>query len=153
MAAQSQSYRGPERNEPSYHYSPSTARHPGPDTRPLAESRASSALGIDPSLGSALQRHDSAPQAREGAVTGAPEPTTRAPTAMSSNSATTIPSISSLINSTQPSPGEQNGHRTGSHSPSNQHRPTQDIPLHKIGFPPNSDARALRDLDKATLRF
>jgi len=69
------------------------------------------------------------------------------------SNAQTIPSIHSLINGAQAASEEHNQARTTSRSPNgHSHRQTQDIPLHKLGFNPNSDARALRDLDKATFR-
>lgn len=66
-----------------------------------------------------------------------------------SSSATTIPSITSLINGAQAAIDEQN-RRSGSISPGSQALP--DITLHKSGFNHHSDVRALRDLDRATFR-
>ena len=70
----------------------------------------------------------------------------------SASSATTIPSISSLIHETSgngPPPL-----RASSHSPNNnQARHAQDIPMHKMGYDAARDVQALRHLDKATLRF
>ncbi|KAL1311050.1 hypothetical protein AAFC00_001264 [Neodothiora populina] len=67
------------------------------------------------------------------------------------SSATTIPSISALINETSgPAPPV----RSSSRSPNGpQQRHTQDIPPYKMGYDPARDVQALRHLDKATLRF
>ncbi|GAB7340975.1 hypothetical protein MBLNU457_7311t2 [Dothideomycetes sp. NU457] len=101
---------------------------------------------IDPKLSAAEEpRHDSVNPKHESRI-GA-----RKPSPPSTSNAQTIPSIHSLINDAQAASEERA--RGGSHSPNgpSAQRP-QDIPLHRIGFNPHNDARALRDLDKATFR-
>lgn len=109
---------------------------------------------IDPKLSSEnYSRHDSPqpPKQDAAATAGTQHGGNRTPP--NTSSATTIPSISSLINDAEAAAQEHSRARTGSNSPNNAQRQTRDIPLHKLGFNPHSDARALRDLDKATLRF
>lgn len=78
--------------------------------------------------------------------------TSHRPPPQTATSATTIPSISSLIHET--SAGAPPPHRGSSHSPNGSHlRHAQDIPIHKMGYDPARDVQALRHLDKATLRF
>jgi len=82
---------------------------------------------------------------------GAPPARGPSPATAPASTAQTIPSIHSLINDAQAASEERA--RSGSHSPNgpSTQRP-QDIPLHRIGFNPHNDQRALRDLDKATFR-
>lgn len=76
------------------------------------------------------------------------------PTLPHVSSATTIPSISSLIHETSMSNPPVPRMRTGSRSPNGTPlRHTQDIPVHKMGYDAARDVQALRHLDKATLRF
>jgi len=112
--------------------------------RPLCDSR------IDPSL-SAPPRH--APTDTGAQSNGDQQPSRRQPT--SSSSATTIPSISTLISETSGSaPPVHPALRTASPSSNNsQPRGVQDIPIHKIGYDSARDVQALRHLDKATLRY
>lgn len=115
----------------------------------------SSGPPIDPKLSEPQgPRQDSAHSLKIDASAAAQRASSTTPQPPAS-SATTIPSISSLINATTQAPPSENSRgRTSSLSPgSRQQRQTQDIPLHKLGYDTHRDARALRDLDKATLRF
>lgn len=113
---------------------------------------------IDPSL-SAPPAHDArrpeySTQPPVDASAGAQNMNER-PTQTPVSSATTIPSISSLIHETSShAPPPHTIGRSSSRSPNGtQQRHTQDIPMHKMGYDAARDAQALRHLDKATLRF
>jgi len=158
----------PGQHQQPYHYPPVSAPYPpqmgsAPQAQPYLPPpppqipATTTAPPIDPKLTTdGSPRHDSVhPKHEEQKSTATSMPAQ--PRTTSPSSGTTIPSISSLINSTQQTAapaGDQNQdpNRPGSHSPNAQARRMQDIPLHKIGFNPNNDARALRDLDKATFR-
>lgn len=132
-----------------------SARPPMQNEHPPYRTHSSSNSLIDPSLSAPPSQENrmqdlprpNPPDATAGAQTNGDSRQPPPPT----SSATTIPSISSLIHETS---GAGPPVRTGSHSPNtNQQRHAQDIPLHKMGYDPARDAQALRHLDKATLRF
>lgn len=120
------------------------------------QQRYTSAPAIDPKLSTsagAEDRQGSAPPARSNdAIAGAQSQ--RELEAKPQSSATTIPSISSLINDAPAAAAEHSAARSASRSPNgHQLHQTQDIPVHKLGYDARGDAQALRHLDKATLRF
>ena len=149
----------PASNAQSYGYpmpAPYVPQHQPPRLSPPSETRRQQAnLPIDPKLSESQLRHDSMHPAKDDTRAGAQNTATLPlQNALPTSSATTIPSIRSLIDGAQAASSEQASARNGSRSPNEQQRAhTQDIPLHKLGFNPNSDATALRNLDKAGLRF
>ncbi|KAF4555432.1 cAMP-independent regulatory protein pac2-like protein [Elsinoe fawcettii] len=132
----------PHQQPSPYNYQSMSQQH-SPLPQPQQQPTPNGSISSDPKLSDA--RHDSVH----------PRPTERksaTPPAVVTSSATTIPSISALINGAQTAPEEQR--RSGSVSPTSKTgRQLQDIPLHKLGFNPGSDARALSALDKATFRI
>ncbi|KAJ9621530.1 Gluconate transport-inducing protein [Taxawa tesnikishii (nom. ined.)] len=97
-------------------------------------------------------RQDSAQPLRNGDATAGAQSKGDGEQKPATSTATTIPSISSLINDA-PAAADQRA-RTGSRSPNSaQPRHTQDIPVHKLAYDVHRDAQALRNLDKTGLRF
>lgn len=130
-----------QQHRPSYAL-PSVARPP-------------SSGAIDPSLAAMSYRPEStATSASSNGHTSTSSPLPPPPPPQQqqpAKNATTIPSISSLINETSgPTPPV----RYSSHSPTAPPPPCQpqDIPSHKMSYDPARDVQALRHLDKATLR-
>ena len=102
-------------------------------------------------------------------------PQTHTPISTAPAPASSIPSISSMLNSMpQPEPDRRNPlannalpvlHQPPPHRPEmpalprstslspTVRRPLQDIPIHKLGFEASRDVQALRNLDKSTLKF
>ncbi|PSK53086.1 hypothetical protein B9Z65_3286 [Elsinoe australis] len=134
-----QSYQQPTQ----YNYQQPIAQQPRSDPLPQPQQQPTPNGSISSDSKQAETRHDSVHPRQE------PVRKSATPPAAITSSATTIPSISALISGAQAASEEQR--RSGSVSPKTG-RQLQDIPLHKIGFNPVSDARALSALDKATFR-
>lgn len=89
------------------------------------------------------------PGGEKQAQPSATSPSAPASTTAPATSGQTIPSIHTMLNSSE---GGQPPVRASSRSPNGGARAPSDIPMHKLGFEASRDMQALRNLDKTTFK-